>query len=124
MDIKLDTLAAQLNQGLLERRLSVEELADRTKVPASTIRSFLNEPVTGVLPERVYLRGHLAVLARELRLDVAALQSRFDIESPELPTTKIVAPPPRFQGAGVAVVAGLAGIAILAVVLSFVSSLR
>jgi hypothetical protein len=72
-----------------------------------------------VLPQRVYLRGHLASLFAELEIDRALALDLFDRQYPR--ESKIEpAPEPRFGPVTMAIVAGLGCIAILAVILAFV----
>ena len=116
-------LAQHLQTSLSRAGMSVETLADRTKVPRTTILHLMAEPVSAILPERVYLRGHLGVLARELGTDVSACESLFDaafpvaLNPPESPERA------RFRTQSVAVSAALGGVAVLSVVAAFVSAL-
>ncbi|MBK8013408.1 MAG: helix-turn-helix domain-containing protein [Deltaproteobacteria bacterium] len=112
-------LAEKLRKAIQESNVSVDELAARTKIPRSTIRALLDEPVSALLPERVYLRGHLSILARELEIDVRDTQDLFELENPE-PRTIDVLPPPRFSPNAIAVAAAIGGIAVFLIVLVLV----
>ena len=116
-------LAQRLHAGIVQKRLSVEDLAERTTVPRATIASLLDEPVSAVLPERVYLRGHMLVLVRELDIAQEEALRLFDARYPEAPKTEDLVAQRRFGTGSVALAAGLAGIAVLAVVLAFASAL-
>jgi cytoskeletal protein RodZ len=116
-------LADRLAGGLDRRGMSAEALAERTKVPRSTIDSFLEEPISAVLPERVYLRGQLVVLARELGLDGAELRRLFDEQYPAAPAREASPSTSRFSPASITLVAGMGCIALVAVVLAFATSL-
>lgn len=118
-----EALANHLRASLDERHVDVDVLADRTKVPRATIRALLEEPISGIVPERVYLRGHLSVLARELKIDRDETLALFDAAYPEAPTTEDLVNAPRFGTGSVAVAAGLATVALLAVVLAFANAL-
>lgn len=112
-------LAQCLFQALESSGLTIEELSERTKVPKSTVRAFLGSEEPAVLPQRVYLRGHLGSMARELDVDVGQVLGLFDAQYPS--ESKIEeAPVTRFHPGTMAVAAGLGGIAIFAVILAFV----
>jgi cytoskeletal protein RodZ len=112
-------LAALLDEALERSGMSVDELAERTKVPRATVRAFLGSQEPAVLPQRVYLRGQLASIMRELRTDSADALEVFDAQYPS--ESKIeAAPDPRLPPMTMAIVAGLGGIAIIAVILAFV----
>lgn len=116
-------LARHLETALAKAGLSVMELAERTKVPRTTILHLMSKPVSAILPERIYLRGHLLVLARELHANPNDLLSLFDDAFPE---QSVAAPEPereRFRSQTVAVSAALGGVALLSVVAAFVSAL-
>ena len=102
---------------------SVDELSDLTKVPRSTILALIEEPVAAVLPERVYLRGHLKVLCGALDLDPIAMVDLFDQTYPLAPAASEldVGTLPATRRAAVS--AGLYGIALLAVAVAFASAM-
>ena len=115
------TLSHHLNEAFKRSKIDVDTLADRTKVPRSTIRSLLGENVSAVLPERVYLRGQLVTIAREVGLDMNEARALFDKEHPveQVVTGDLEAP--RFSAGTTVLAASLGGIALLAIVLAFVS---
>jgi cytoskeletal protein RodZ len=114
------SLAQLLSQGLEQRGLTIEAVAEETKVPRSTLRALLGATDPAILPQRVYLRGHVAVIAKELALDHAETLRRFDREYPN--ESKIeAAPEPRISRASVAAAAALSGIGIIAIILAFVN---
>lgn len=80
-------LAENLRDQLQRTGMTVDGLAERTKIPRSTIRALLEEPISAVLPERVYLRGHTSTLAKELGMDVddvlRAFDARYPVDPPE-----------------------------------------
>ena len=115
-------LARQLRAALTASDRTVDELADHTKVPRTTILTLLEEPVSAVSPGRVYLRGHLKVVARALDLDPDAAAEAFEEAYPVARPT--VSEPVLAQGRNVAVSAGLYGIALFAVAVAFVSAWR
>ncbi|MEM1022351.1 MAG: helix-turn-helix domain-containing protein [Myxococcota bacterium] len=75
-------LAALIKPQLSRRGLTVSALAERTKVPRSTIRWLLGEDVVAVLPGRIYLRGQTRALAKELGLSEADVMAAFDASFP------------------------------------------
>jgi cytoskeletal protein RodZ len=119
--MKPDTpLAKRLAEAIAEKHLTVEQLADRTKVHRSTLLALLEEPINAVIPPRIYLRGHTLVVARELGIPVDEAASLFDESYPEGGDDSIDLTGPRFPRAHVALAAGLGSIAILALVLAIV----
>ncbi|MEL6186958.1 MAG: hypothetical protein AAFU79_20220 [Myxococcota bacterium] len=117
-------LARELHSALSGSDVTVDVLAERTKVPRMTILHFLDEPVSAVLPERVYLRGHLGVLAEELGADRGRLEAAFDAAHPADVSEKTPVPQrARFRAQSFAVTATLGGVALLSVVAAFVSAL-
>ncbi len=113
-------LAEVLAAGMKRASVQVDDLAESTNIPRYTILSLLREPVSAVLPERVYLRGQLLVLARRVGLDEARALALFDDAYPE-PATRDIEVERRFPAGVMALAAGLGCVAILAVVLAFVS---
>ena len=61
------------------RQLSVEQLADKTKLKASIIRALENVEVDA-LPAMVYVIGYLRVVAAELKLDSDDVVERYVAE--------------------------------------------
>ena len=115
------TLSQRLKQALERSELDVDTLAERTKVPRGTIRSLLGENVSAVLPERVYLRGQVGLIAREIGVPSSEAQALFDDENPvaEVRTDDLEAP--RFGPGTTVLAASLGCIALLAIVLAFVN---
>lgn len=107
---------------MMARGLSVDDLADRTRVPRSTILLLLGREQDGIPPPRTYLLGHLTVVARELGLGLDVVRPAFEASFPAPPPKDLV-PERRLPAVTIAVAAGLGGIAILAVVIAFASAL-
>ena len=120
---QISDLAVQLRAAIEASQNTVDELADKTKVPRTTILALIEEPVAAVLPERVYLRGHLKVLAQSLKLDAEAMAAAFDVAYPVAPPPSDLVPP-ESPARKLAVSAGLYGIALLAVVVAFATAMR
>jgi cytoskeletal protein RodZ len=114
------TLAQLLSQGLEQRGMTVETVSDRTKVPRSTLRVLLGATDPAILPQRIYLRGHVGVIAKDLGLDPVDAYARFDRENPTESKIEAAVVEPRFSKASMAGVAALGGIGIIAVILAFV----
>src|SRR5262245_50157530 len=76
------TLAQLLSQGLEHKGTTVETVSERTKVPRSTLRVLLGATDPAILPQRVYLRGHVGVVAKDLGIDLVEAYARFDAENP------------------------------------------
>jgi cytoskeletal protein RodZ len=116
------TLSERLKDAQQRSKVDVDTLADRTKIPRATIRSLMGENVSAVLPERVYLRGQVLTLARELGLDVSAARELFEQEHPVVkpPVTEDIVEP-RFSAGTTVLAASLGCIALLAIVLAFVN---
>lgn len=124
MNDAIQDLAKELRRAIDAAGTTVDSLAERTKVPRTTILHLLSEPVSAILPERVYLRGHLAVLARELRSDEGRLAAAFDAAYPSGDAPAVAPERARFKNQSVAVSATLGGVALLSVVAAFVSALQ
>jgi len=112
-------LADRLKGAMSKRGITIDAVAETTKIPRSTLQALLDEPVSAVLPERVYLRGHLGVVANELGLDRGEMNELFDRAYPPSQNVSIGPVGPRFSAGSMALVAGLGGMALLAVVLAF-----
>lgn len=119
---ELSDLAVQLRAAIEASNQSIEELAERTKVPRTTILALIEEPIAAVLPERVYLRGHLKVLAQALKLDAAEMVAAFD-EAYPVASASVEAVPADSPTRQLAVSAGLYGIALLAVAVAFATAM-
>jgi cytoskeletal protein RodZ len=115
------TLSQRLKQALEQSKLDVDILADRTKVPRATIRSLLGENVSAVLPERVYLRGQLSLIAREIGISAGEARDLFDAENPVAEIRSTDLDTPRISAGTTVLAASLGCIALLAIVLAFVS---
>ena len=61
--------------------LSIEDLARRTRIPASRLKA-LEAGAYELLPPPIYSRGYVRACAIELKLDADALVRRFDTERP------------------------------------------
>lgn len=115
------SLPEDLARAMRSKSMTVELLANRTKIPRSTVAALLGEETAASLPERVYLRAQAGVLARELGLDVRAALAKFDAEHPRRVPMEVPLPPRTSTHAMTMVVAmSLAGIGIIAVILAFV----
>ena len=121
-------LRSEMARGALARRrveamrdaaVAVETLEQRTKIPRSIIRGLLDEQISAVTPERVYLRGHASTLARVMGVDVPEMRALFDAAYPEAADLRAPDLDARFGRVPMAVAAGLGGIAVLAVILAF-----
>lgn len=117
------SLARHLKTAISDSGLDPSSLAARTRIPRPTILHLMGEPVSAVLPERIYLRGHLSVLARELGANVASLESIFDEAFPEAVEEEETPEQSRFRSQSVALSAALGGVALVSVVAAFVSAL-
>jgi cytoskeletal protein RodZ len=115
------TLSQRLKQALERSKLEVDTIAERTKVPRATIRSLLGEKVSAVLPERTYLRGQLALIAREIGLPRDEAVALFDAENPVSEIRSSDLDTPRFSAGTTVLAASLGCIALLAIVLAFVN---
>ncbi|HJL42228.1 MAG TPA: helix-turn-helix domain-containing protein [Myxococcales bacterium LLY-WYZ-16_1] len=116
-------LEESLKEQLQRTGLTVDALADRTKIPRATIQSLLGEEVSAILPERVYLRGQTATLAKELGMNVDSVLAAFDARYPKAREELDEPSTPAGRGRGTAFLgAGLGCIAILAVVAAFASA--
>src|SRR2546423_385829 len=83
------------------------------------VRAFMGSQEPAVLPQRVYLRGHLVSIVRELRVDLAQVLALFDAQYPTAP--KIDDEPEKSSHPmTMFIAAGLGCIAIIAVILAFV----
>ena len=114
-------LARRLQAAIGASNESVDQLAERTKVPRTTILALIEEPVAAVLPGRVYMRGHMKVLAQALKLDVSSMTTDFDTVYPVAKAANDVLPAQPARN--IAVSAGLYGIALIAVAVAFVTAL-
>ncbi len=115
-----EALAETLKKALVDNGTTLESVSNTTKIPRSTLQALMGQPISSMLPERVYMRGHLGVVAAELGLDRAKMNEMFDQAYARGEVTK---PSPSSRShigaASVAVMVGLGGMAVLAVVLAF-----
>lgn len=119
MSQERQALADKLKKAIAARGITVEAVTNKTKIPRSTLQALMDEPVSGVLPERVYMRGHLGVVAYELGLDRAEMNQLFDTAYPCADKVATSPATPRLSSASMALMAGMGGMALLAVVLAF-----
>lgn len=113
------SLSAKMNAALDRSGLTVDDLAERTKITRPTIRMFLGSTEPAVLPQRVYLRGHLSVLARELGMDIEDTLHQFDLMFPRASEMERMERP-RTNAAATAIGVGLVGIGVFAVILAWI----
>ncbi len=118
----MNQVAEQLKVAIDKSDHSVQSLADATKIPRTTILALLDEPISCILPERVYLRGHLGVLADQLGADRSAWLKAFDNVFPASNPADVTKPR-GMSTTNVAMVAGLGTVAVVAVTVAFVSVL-
>lgn len=112
-----------LKEQLQRTGLTVDALADRTKIPRATIQSLLGEEVSAILPERVYLRGQTATIAKELGMNVESVLTAFDLRYPKALPPEVDEPVRGGWARGNAILgAGLGCIAVMAVVAAFVTA--
>ena len=114
------TWTEKMQAALRTSAFDVAALADRTKIPRATVRFLLGEDVSVILPERVYLRGQVAAISRELGLDPAEAKATFDREHPEVARPEHLSGGRALSHRSLAVAATFGCIAIVAVVLAFV----
>ena len=119
---EVENLATLLSRAIEARNVSLDTLVERTKVTKPTLRAFLGATDPAVLPSRVYLRGHLRIVANYLAVDEAQALASFDRAFPVESDSASSATGPRMSRASVAFVAGLAGLGVLAIVLSIVAT--
>jgi cytoskeletal protein RodZ len=81
-------LAALLRGAREDAGLSLQELAERTKIKVSTLEA-MERGEFDRLPRGVFMRGFLRACARELNLDPVALVANYSLETIAAP-----APPP------------------------------
>ncbi|MCC7381836.1 MAG: helix-turn-helix domain-containing protein [Deltaproteobacteria bacterium] len=113
-----EPLASQLREALARAGATVDEISDQTKVPRSTLRVLLGEPISAMLPARVYLRGHLKLVARQLKVEDDVAMRLFDEAYPSTHEERDVVELPRVRGSTMAIAAAIAGVGVLAVILS------
>ncbi len=121
------TVAEQLHQGREARRLTIEQVADITKIRCDHLRA-LEEANYAIFPAPVYIRGFVRTYSTLLKLDVPRVMAELDAE---LGRSKQFAEPPPLSPpadgvvdflmlklAGVNWRRGVAGLALCVVVLT------
>lgn len=116
-----ETLAELLARAIDKKNLSVEAIAERTKVTKSTLQAFLGATDPALLPSRVYLRGHLLLVVKMLELDEKQAITLFDRAFPVQTESALSSDLPRMSRASMAFAAGFVGLGVLAIVLSIVT---
>jgi cytoskeletal protein RodZ len=116
-------LASRLKEAIDRNGTSIDRVSNNTKVPRTTVRALIgevNEP--SLVPARVYLRGHLKLIAAELGIPQDEAERLFDESYPAAQIdTALNADLPRFRPSLVAIAGALAGVGILAVILSILA---
>src|SRR3954465_1978360 len=87
----MSTVAEQLRQAREAQKLTIQELAEVTKIRSDHIRA-LEEGNFNVFSAPVYIRGFVRTYANLLKLDVAEVMSALDSELKK--TDKFHEPPP------------------------------
>lgn len=87
----MSTVAEQLRQGREARNLTVQQVAEITKVRADHIRA-VEEGNFDVFSAPVYIRGFVRTYSNLLKLDVPQVMAALDVELGR--TTKFAEPPP------------------------------
>jgi cytoskeletal protein RodZ len=87
----MPTVAEQLHQAREARHLTIEQVADVTKIRADHLRA-LEEGDFNVFSAPVYIRGFVRTYSTLLKLDVPQVMSTLDAELGR--TTKFAEPPP------------------------------
>jgi cytoskeletal protein RodZ len=88
---RMSTVAEQLRAARETRKLTIEQVANLTKIRTDHLRA-LEEGNFGVFSAPVYIRGSVKNYARVLKLDVAQVLSALDAELNR--TEKFSEPPP------------------------------
>src|SRR5579862_706688 len=87
----MSTVAEQLRQAREDQKLTIQELAEITKIRTDHIRA-LEEGNFNVFSAPVYIRGFVRSYATLLKLDVAQIMAALDEELGQ--TEKFREPPP------------------------------
>ncbi len=87
----MSTVAEQLRQGREARNLTLQQVAEITKVRADQIRA-VEEGNYEVFSATVYIRGFVRTYSTLLKLDVPQIMTELDAELGR--TTKFAEPPP------------------------------
>ncbi len=89
--VVMSTVAEQLRQGREAKNLTLQQVADVTKVRPDHIRA-VEEGNYDVFSAPVYIRGFVRTYSNLLKLDVPQIMSELDAELGR--TTKFAEPPP------------------------------
>ena len=89
--MRMSTVAEQLRSAREAKNLSVEQVADQTKIRTDHIRA-LEEGNFGAFSATVYIRGSVKIYAKLLNLDEAPLLAALAAELKD--TEKFSEPPP------------------------------
>jgi cytoskeletal protein RodZ len=87
----MSTVAEQLRQAREAQKLTIQELAEITKIRSDHIRA-LEEGNFNVFPAPVYIRGFVRTVSTILKLDVPQVMSNLEAELGQ--TVKFREPPP------------------------------
>jgi cytoskeletal protein RodZ len=87
----MSTVAEQLHQGREAKHLTVEQVAEITKIRGDHLRA-LEEGNFNVFSAPVYIRGFVRTYSTLLKLDVPSVMAALDGELGQ--TTKFAEPPP------------------------------
>jgi hypothetical protein len=91
---EMPTVAEQLRAAREERKLSVYDVAEATKIKTDHVRA-LEEGNYDAFPAPVYIRGFVRTCAKLLKLDIGKLMADLDAELSE---TKRFREPPTLSG--------------------------
>ena len=86
------SIGATLQQARAARKLTVEQLARRTRIPLRIIEAMEKDEWAKV-PPGIFARGYLRAYAGEVGLDGNALAAQFDAEQAPPPAPEDAAPP-------------------------------
>ncbi|MFO0726886.1 MAG: hypothetical protein U1E65_24085 [Myxococcota bacterium] len=111
-------LAERLKAAIDAKGTTPDRLSDETKIPRTTVRALIHESGNFVLPPRVYLRAHALLIGAALGIPEEELGSLFDKSYPVAAEPELGVEVPRVPPVALAVAAGLAGIGILAMLVS------
>src|SRR5690348_14379611 len=87
----MSTVAEQLHEAREARRLTVEQVAEITKIRSDHLRA-LEEGNFDIFSAPVYIRGFVRTYSTVLKLNVPAIMSALDTELGQ--TKKFAEPPP------------------------------
>src|SRR5437868_14509511 len=75
----MPNVAEQLRQAREEQKLSVQQVAEKTKIKSDHVRA-LEEGVYDAFPAPIYIRGFVRSYATILHLDVSEVMNELEIE--------------------------------------------